>query len=47
MNNELIQKVLDNRPLMIVLMLGVAAGAIISIAGGFLVTYKLVTLIGA
>jgi hypothetical protein len=47
MDNEIVQKVLENRPLMIVLMLAIAAGAIVSIAGGFLMTYGLVTLIGA
>lgn len=43
---EMIQKVLENRPAMIVIMIGAAAGAVISIAGGFLVTYNLVTMIG-
>ena len=47
MNNDCFQKIIENRPLMIVLMLVTAAGAIISIAGGFLVTYKLITFIGA
>lgn len=47
MNNELISKVLDNRPVMIVVMLGTAAGAVISVAAGFRIVYQLVTWIGA
>lgn len=43
MNNEIIQKVLQNRSLMIVLCLVAAAGAIVTIAGGFLATYKAIT----
>lgn len=47
MNKEAIEKILDNRPAMIVIMLCAAAGAVVSIAGGFWLTYKLVTFIGA
>jgi hypothetical protein len=44
---EQVQKLLENRPAMIVLCLCVAAGAVISIAGGFLLTYNVVTMVGA
>jgi hypothetical protein len=46
MNNEAIQKILENRPVMIVVMLGAAAGAVATIIGGFLMTYKILTFIG-
>ena len=46
MNNEMIQKVLENRPAMIVIMICAAVGAVVSIVGGFLMTYKLITFIG-
>jgi hypothetical protein len=42
-----IQKILDNRPAMIAICLCVAAGAVVSIAGGFLLTYNVVTMVGA
>jgi hypothetical protein len=44
---EQVQKLLDNRPAMIVLSICAAIGAVVSIAGGFLVTYNIVTMIGA
>lgn len=44
---EQVQKLLENRPAMIVICLCVAAGAVISIAGGFLLTYNVVTMVGA
>jgi hypothetical protein len=47
MNNEAIQKILENRLVMIFVMLGVAAGAVVSIATGFRIAYKVVTFIGA
>jgi hypothetical protein len=46
MNNAAIQKILANRPVMVVLMLSVAAGAIVSVAAGFVMTFKLITFIG-
>jgi hypothetical protein len=39
--------VMSNRAVAIVVMLGAAAGAIVTIAGGYYATYRLVTLIGA
>jgi hypothetical protein len=44
---EQVQKLLDNRTAMIVLSIFAAIGAVVSIAGGFLVTYNIVTMIGA
>jgi len=44
---EQVQKLLENRPAMIVFCLCAAVGAVISIAGGFLLTYNVVTMIGA
>ncbi|MDR3608689.1 MAG: hypothetical protein P4M08_15100 [Oligoflexia bacterium] len=41
------QDLMSNRAVSIVVMLGAAAGAIVSIAGGYYITYRLVTLIGA
>jgi hypothetical protein len=46
MDNEMIQKVLENRPAMIVIMICAAVGAVATIAGGFLMTYKLLTFLG-
>lgn len=43
MNNQMIQKLLDNRPVVIVLCLVAAAGAIVTIAGGFYATYRAIT----
>jgi hypothetical protein len=43
MDNEALQKVLENRPAMIVIMLVAAAGSVVAIAGGFLATYKVLT----
>jgi hypothetical protein len=40
-------QLMSNRAVAIVVMLGAAAGAIVSIAGGYYVTYRIVTLIGA
>jgi hypothetical protein len=47
MNNEAIQKILENRPAMIALILVTVPVVVASIAAGFLMTYRLVTLIGA
>ena len=43
MNNELIQKITSNRMVVIGLCLVAAAGAIVTIAGGFYATYRAIT----
>jgi hypothetical protein len=45
-NKDAIQKVLENRPAMIVIMIVAAAGSVVAIVGGFLVTYKVLTFLG-
>jgi hypothetical protein len=40
-------ELMSNRPLAILVMLGAAAGTVVGIAGGYYITYRLVTLIGA
>lgn len=47
MLGEMIGKVFDSRFAGIIAMLGIAAGAVVSIAVGFRVTYVIVTMIGA
>lgn len=44
---EMFQELMSNRARSIVVMLGAAAGAVVTIAGGYYVTYLLVTWIGA
>jgi hypothetical protein len=44
---EKFNELMSNRPLAIFVMLASAVGAITGIAGGFYITYRLVTLIGA
>ena len=43
MNNELIQKITQNRIVVIALCFVAAAGAIVTIAGGFYATYRAIT----
>jgi hypothetical protein len=42
-----LDKILDNHFLMIPLLLGAAAGAVVSIAAGFYLTFQAVVMIGA
>jgi hypothetical protein len=42
----MLEKVMENRIAMIVISLSIAVGAVISVAAGFLITYKLVTYVG-
>lgn len=42
----MIDKVMENRFAMIVISLSIAVGAVVSIAAGFLITYKIVTYVG-
>ncbi len=44
---EKFNDLMSNRAVSIVVMLGAAVGAICGIAGGFYVTYRIVTLLGA
>jgi hypothetical protein len=44
---ERFHELMSNRAVSIVVMLAGAAGAVVSIAGGYYITYRLVTLIGA
>jgi hypothetical protein len=46
MAHEMVAKVMENRIAMIVISLSIAVGAVISIAAGFLMTYKIVTYVG-
>lgn len=46
MDSEQLQKILTNRFIMVPVMLGIAAGAVVSIAGGFYTAYQVVTWIG-
>jgi hypothetical protein len=42
----MIDKVMGNRAAMIVISISLAVGAVVSIAAGFLVTYKIITYVG-
>jgi hypothetical protein len=42
----MLEKVMENRAAMIVISISLAVGAVISIAAGFLITYKIVTYVG-
>jgi hypothetical protein len=42
----MIEKVMENRAAMIVISISLAIGAVISIAAGFLMTYKIITYVG-
>jgi hypothetical protein len=43
---QMIDKVMGNRAAMIVISISLAVGAVVSIAAGFLVTYKIITYVG-
>jgi len=47
MNTEMFQKIVENRPAMVVVIIVTATAAVLSIATGFVVTYHLITMIGA
>jgi hypothetical protein len=42
----MLEKVMENRAAMIVISVSIAIGALVSIAAGFLITYKIVTYVG-
>jgi hypothetical protein len=37
---------MENRPAMIIISISIAVGALVSIAAGFLITYKIITYVG-
>jgi hypothetical protein len=42
----MLEKVMENRPAMIIISISIAVGALVSIAAGFLITYKIITYVG-
>jgi hypothetical protein len=42
----MLEKVMENRAAMIVISVSIAVGALVSIAAGFLITYKIITYVG-
>ena len=42
----MLEKVMGNRAAMIVISVSIAVGALVSIAAGFLITYKIITYVG-